>query len=229
MNDSILILVGSVFLLTHLGVSSTKVRDHIVDMIGEKVYLLIYSLVALVFLVYFIWIYLETPRYDYLWMPNPDLYWLAKLNMPLACVLLVGAFMVRNPSNVGEVLSDGDDVSKLVTGVVCITRHPIQWAIILWGIGHVTANGDIASIIFFSIFVLLSGAGSILLDFKKSKQLGESWRQYELLTSNVPFIALVKGRTSLRLEELYMPVALGLLLYGLMYYFHEMLTGSIIV
>ena len=223
-----LILVGSVFLLTHLGVSSTKVRDHIVDMIGEKVYLLIYSLVALVFLVYFIWIYLETPRYDYLWMPNPDLYWLAKLSMPLACVLLVGAFMVRNPSNVGEVLSDGDDVSKLVTGVVCITRHPIQWAIILWGIGHVTANGDIASIIFFSIFVLLSGAGSILLDFKKAKQLGESWRQYELLTSNVPFIALVKGRTSLRLEELYMPVALGLLLYGLMYYFHEMLTGSII-
>ena len=224
-----LILVGSVFLLTHLGVSSTKVRDHIVDMIGEKVYLLIYSLVALVFLVYFIWIYLETPRYDYLWMPNPDLYWLAKLSMPLACVLLVGAFMVRNPSNVGEVLSDGDVGSKLVTGVVCITRHPIQWAIILWGIGHVTANGDIASIIFFSIFVLLSGAGSILLDFKKSKQLGESWRQYELLTSNVPFVALVKGRTSLRLEELYMPVALGLLLYGLMYYFHEMLTGSIIV
>ena len=97
-----LILVGSVFLLTHLGVSSTKVRDHIVDMIGEKVYLLIYSLVALVFLVYFIWIYLETPRYDYLWMPNPDLYWLAKLSMPLACVFLVGAFMVRNPSNVGE-------------------------------------------------------------------------------------------------------------------------------
>ena len=224
-----LILVGSVFLLTHLGVSSTKVRDHIVDMIGEKVYLVIYSLVALVSLVYFIWIYLETPRYDYLWMPNPDLYWFAKLSMPLACVLLVGAFMVRNPSNVGEVLSDGDDVSKLVTGVVCITRHPFQWAIILWGIGHVTANGDIASIIFFSIFVLLSGAGSILLDFKKSKQLGESWRQYELLTSNVPFIALVKGRTSLRLEELYMPVALGLLLYGLMYYFHEMLTGSIIV
>ena len=224
-----LILVGSVFLLTHLGVSSTKVRDHIVDMIGEKVYLLIYSLVALVFLAYFIWIYLETPRYDYLWMPNPDLYWLAKLSMPLACVLLVGAFMVRNPSNVREVLSDGDDVSKLVTGVVCITRHPIQWAIILWGIGHVTANGDIASIIFFSIFVLLSGVGSILLDFKKSKQLGKSWRQYELLTSNVPFIALVKGRTSLRLEELYIPVALGLLLYGLMYYFHEMLTGSIIV
>ena len=224
-----LILVCSVFLLTHLGVSSTKVRDHIVDMIGEKVYLLIYSLVALVFLVYFIWIYLETPRYDYLWMPNPDLYWLAKLSMPLACVFLVGAFMVRNPSNVGEVLSDGDDVSKLVTGVVCITRHPIQWAIILWGTGHVTANGDIASIIFFSIFVLLSGTGSILLDFKKSKQLGESWRQYELLTSNVPFVALVKGRTSLRLEELYMPVALGLLLYGLMYYFHEMLTGSIIV
>ena len=224
-----LILVGFLFVLTHLGVSSTKVRGHIVRFVGEKVYLLTYSMVALVFLFYFIWIYLETPRYDYLWMPNPDLYWLAKLSMPLACILLVGGFMVRNPSNVGQDLSDDDDVSRLVTGVVCITRHPVQWAIVLWGIGHVTANGDIASIIFFSIFVLLSGTGSILLDLKKSKQFGRSWREYELLTSNVPFIALLEGRTVLRLKELYMPVALGLLLYSIMYYFHEMLTGSIIV
>ena len=162
-------------------------------------------------------------------MPNPDLYWLAKLSMPLACVLLVGGFMVRNPSNVGQDLSDDDDVSRLVTGVVCITRHPVQWAIVLWGIGHVTANGDIASIIFFSIFVLLSGTGSILLDLKKSKRFGRSWRQYELLTSNIPFIALMEGRTVLRRKALYMPVAFGLLLYSIMYYFHEMFTGSIIV
>ena len=137
--------------------------------------------------------------------------------------------MVRNPSNVGQDLSNDDDVSRLVTGVVCITRHPVQWAIVLWGIGHVTANGDIASIIFFSIFVLSSGIGSILLDLEKSKQFGRSWRQYELLTSNVPFIALLEGRTVFRLKEIYMPVALGLLLYFIMYYFHEMLTGSIIV
>ena len=176
MDESILILVGFLFVLTHLGVSSTTVRDHIVRLVGEKVYLLTYSMVALVFLFYFIWIYLETPRYHYLWMPNLDLYWLAKLSMPLACILLVGGFMVRNPSNVGQDLSDDDDVSRLVTGVVCITRHPVQWAIVLWGIGHVTANGDIASIIFFSIFVLLSGTGSILLDLKKSKQFGRSWR-----------------------------------------------------
>ena len=223
-----LILVGFLFLLIHLGVSSTTVRDHIVRLVGEKSYLLTYSMVSLVFLFYFIWIYLETPRYNYLWMPNPDLYWLAKLSMPLACVLLVGAFMIRNPSNVGEVLSDGEDVCRLVTGVVCITRHPVQWAIVLWGVGHLTANGDIASIIFFSIFILLSGIGSILLDLKKSKQFGRSWRRYELLTSNVPFIAILEGRTVLRVKELYMPFALGLLLYFIMYFFHEMFTGSII-
>ena len=137
--------------------------------------------------------------------------------------------MVRNPSNVGQDLLDDDDVSRLVTGVVCITRHPFQWAIVLWGIGHVTANGDIASIIFFSIFVLLSGTGSILLDLKISKQFARGWRQYELLTSNVPFIALLEGRAVLRLKDLYMPVAFGLLLYSIMYCFHEMFTGSIIV
>ena len=82
--------------------------------------------------------------------------------------------MVRNPSNVGQDLSDDDDVSRLVTGVVCITRHPVQWAIVLWGIGHVTANGDIASIIFFSIFVLLSGTGSILWTLKNQSSSGEA-------------------------------------------------------
>ena len=161
-----LILVGFLFLLTDLVVSSTKVRDLIVRFVGEKVYLLTYSMVALVFLFYFIWIYLETPRYDYLWMPNPDLYWLAKLSMPLACILLVGGFMVRNPSNVGQDLLDDDDVSRLVNVFVCIKRHTVKCAIVLWGIGHVTANGDIASIIFFSIFVLLCGTGSIILELK---------------------------------------------------------------
>ena len=39
-----LILVGFLFLLTHLGVSSTKVRGHIVRLVGEKVYLLTYSM-----------------------------------------------------------------------------------------------------------------------------------------------------------------------------------------
>ena len=177
-----MLIFGFLFLLTHLGVSGTTVRGYIVGLVGEKVSPSILNGHGVSVLLHMDLLeLLDTTTYGCLIRPVL----LAKLSMPLACILLVGGFMVRNPSNVEPDLSDDDDVSRLVTGVMCITRHPVQWAIVLWGIGHVTANGDIASIIFFSIFVVLSGTGSILLDLKKSKQFGQSWRQYELLTSNV--------------------------------------------
>ena len=222
-------LVGALFLIAHLGVSSTPARAHLIATIGENRYLLLYSVMAIGLLSYFVWIYSEVPRYQYLWLPNPDLYWLAKLMMPLSCVLLAGAFMVRNPSNVGESLSSEDDISEFVQGVVGITRHPLQWAIILWGISHLVANGDYASIFFFSIFILLSGFGTVLLDYKKSKQFGESWENYQLATSNVPFLALAQGRAKVQAKKLALPVLVGLLLYLMMYYFHELITGAIII
>ena len=222
-------LVGALFLLAHLGVSSSPARAHLVAIIGENWSLLFYSAIAIVLLSYFVWIYSEVPRYQYLWLPDPDFYWLAKLTMPLSCILLAGAFMVRNPSNVGESLSKEDDVSQFVQGVVCITRHPLQWAIILWGLSHVAANGDYVSIFFFSIFVLLSGAGTILLDYKKSKQFGDSWERYQQATSNLPFLALVQGRAKMRPKKLVLPAFVGSGLYLAMYYFHESITGSIII
>ena len=105
---------------------------------------------------------------NYLWMPNPDLYWVAKLTMPIALILLVGGFMVKNPTNVGMSIEDPDSAADMARGVTRITRHPLQWAIVLWAAGHIVANGDVVSIIFFSSFLLLSGVGSFLMDQKKA-------------------------------------------------------------
>ena len=214
---------------THLGISSTPLRKAIVGAIGEQAYLGLYSLIAAGTLAYLIWVYTDVPRFEYLWLPNPDLYWVAKLTMPIAFILLLGGFMVKNPTNVGMSIDDPEHASDLARGVTRITRHPLQWAIVLWATGHLVANGDKVSVVFFSSFLALSLAGSVLMDRKKAATLGEGWQGYAAVTSNVPFGAIITGRNRLAPKELLLPVLVGLAVYALAYYFHESYSGAVII
>jgi len=224
-----ILLASLLWVGTHLGFSSTRLRKILVDAIGEKFYIIAYSLMATATLGYLIWVYIEVPQYEYLWLPNPDLYWFAKLSMPIAFILMVGGFMVKNPTSVGMRIDDPAAAADMARGVTRITRHPLQWAIILWASGHVIANGDWVSVIFFSGFFILSLAGSALMDHKKAATLGEGWVTYAQATSNIPFAAIFAGRNRLVLKELIMPVIVGLLVYALVYFFHETMTGAQIV
>ena len=120
-----ILFAGCLFVGAHLGVSSTPLRGRLVSAVGERGYLGIYSLLALTTLVYLIWMYGEVPRYHYLWLPAPTLYWVAKLVMPIAFIFLLGGFMVKNPTAVGMegVLSDPEQRKKSISGLLRITRH----------------------------------------------------------------------------------------------------------
>ena len=65
-------LAALLFVGTHLGISSTRLRARLVSAVGERGFLLLYSLIAIATLSYLIWLYNELPRYDYFWMPSPD-------------------------------------------------------------------------------------------------------------------------------------------------------------
>ena len=147
--------------------------------------------------------------------------------MVFALILLLGGFFVRNPSMVGAKLRAEEAVS-LATGVTRITRHPGQWAIIIWALGHIVVNGDLVSIVFFSSFAILSFIGSFLIDKKKAQAFGHAWLTYASVTSNVPFLAVVRGRTRLKLSELRLPVVIGLVAYALLWYLHESYTGTVV-
>lgn len=217
------------WVFSHLGISSTPLRGTIVGLVGERGYLGIYSLIAAAALANLIWVYSDVPRFDYIWLPNPDLYWVAKVTMPIALFLAVGGFMVRNPTNVGMSIDDPAQAADMATGVTRITRHPFQWGVILWATGHIVANGDWVSVIFFSSFLLLSLLGSFLMDHKKAQTMGEGWAQYAAVTSNVPFAAIVTGRNTLKINELWLPAVVGLVAYGALYYFHETLFGVVVI
>ena len=217
-------LAGAAFLLTHFVMSSTSMRPGLVGVLGENGFLGVYSLVAFATLGAMIWVYMSAPRIDYFWFPNPDLYWVPKVLVAIASVLLVGSFMVKNPTQVGL---DGvlADESFEPQGMLRITRHPLQWAICLWAVSHLVANGDVVSVAFFATFAILSGFGTVLMDRKKAAKRGEHWQSYAAVTSNVPFLAILQGRNKLVVKEWVLPLVVGVVLYLAMYFGHEWLSG----
>jgi uncharacterized membrane protein len=222
-----MLFASVVFLGTHLGISSTSMRGRLVSVLGERGYLAVYSLLALVTLGYLIWLYGNLPRHPYLWMPTPDLYFVPKVVMPVAMILMLGGFMVRNPTAVGmsALLESESGADDLARGVTRITRHPFQWSVVLWAGSHLAANGDQVSVVFFATFLLLGLAGGVLIDRKKAVSLGAHWQRYATVTSNLPFAAIVRGRNRLVPGELIAPVIVGLLGYLLVFWAHPWIAG----
>ncbi len=166
------------------------------------------------------------PRYDYFWLPQPALYQVPKVVMPIAMILLLGGFMARNPTVVGmEGSLRGSDPASLTRGLTRITRHPFQWSVVLWAASHLAANGDQASVVFFATFLVLGLAGGVLIDRKKAAQLGPDWEGYARVTSNLPFAAIVAGRNRLVPGELVLPVVVGLVGYAALYWGHQWVAG----
>src|SRR5690606_18723514 len=152
----------------------------------------------------------------------PGLYLVPKVVMPVAAILLVGGFMVRNPTAVGMEgsMPKGSDPDELTRGLTRGTRHPFQWAVVLWAAAHLAANGDRVSVVFFGTFLVLGLAGGVLIDRKKAVRLGADWQPFARVSSNLPFAAIAAGRNRLVLKELIAPVLVGLATYVALYLAH---------
>ncbi len=221
------LIAGLLLLVTHFGLSSTSIRPSIVAVIGEQGFLGLYSMVSLATLGFLIYQYADVPRYEYAWFPNPDLNWITKVIMPIATTFLLGGFLVRNPTQVGgeKLLAQGAQTH----GLLRITRHPFLWSVILWSLCHIVVNGDYVSLAFFGTFLALAGIGTLLLDAKKAKKLGDQWVPFAAVTSNVPFGAILAGRNRFVPAELGLPVLVGLAGYGVFWFLHEWITGVPVV
>lgn len=195
-----LTLLAVLFAVQHLGVTSSGLRGRLVGAIGERAYVAVYSVVSILILVMLIRAYNASTPAMLLW-PAGDLLRLVPLVlMPLALLLVIGGVMTRNPTTVGVVLDSGEEVP--VSGVLKITRHPVQCGILIWSVSHLLANGDLPSLIFFGAFGLISGFGMVLIDRRKQEVFGEGWAAFRGATSLLPFAAIASGRQSLRLADL---------------------------
>jgi uncharacterized membrane protein len=222
-----LVIAGIAFCGSHILLSSTGLRGSLREQLGEHGFLAVYSLTALVTFAWFLVAYSHAPTL-FLW---PTEGWMALVPvvvMPLATILLVAGYSTPNPTSVGmERSARADDPAP---GILRVTRHPVMWAIGLWAISHMIANGDLRSLVFFGGFAALSLGGTVLIDRKKRLALGSNWSRLAEVTSNLPFAALVTGRTRLRWRDIsLLRIAAGLLLYVVLYRAHSIIAGVPVV
>ena len=198
---TMLVAAAAAFLLAHF-VTSTPLRPVLVRALGQGPYLGVYSLAAAATLGWMIWAYIGAPREPL----GSGLRLLPPVVMPFALVLLACGYG-RNPTMVGaEKLLKSDDPAR---GVIRITRHPIMWGLMLWAGAHVLAGGSARSLVFFGSFVLLAGAGTLLMDARK--RANPDFLRFAALTSNIPFVATAQGRNRVVWREIgwRRPLAVG--------------------
>ena len=218
-----LVIAGVAFCGSHILLSSTRLRGSLRDQLGERGFLAVYSVTSLVIFAWFVAAYSAAPTIV-LW---PRQQWTALLPVsviPFAAILLVAGYSTPNPTAVGmERSARADDPAP---GILRVTRHPVLWAIGLWASSHLIANGDLSSLVFFGSLAALALGGTVLIDRKKQLALGSNWSRLAEVTSNLPFAALVAGRTGLRWRDLgLLRIAAGLLLYAVLYLAHPIITG----
>ena len=218
-----LAIAAIAFCGSHIMLSSTRLRGSLRDQLGERGFLAVYSLTALVTFAWFLMAYLRAPTIE-LWPRQEWMPFVPVVVMPLATILLIAGYTTPNPTTVGmERWARADDPAP---GILRVTRHPAMWAIGLWALSHMIANSDLRSLIFFGALAVLSLGGTLLIDRKKRLALGSDWSRFAALSSNLPFAALVTGRTRLRWRDVsVLRVIAGLLLYAVLYRGHAVIAG----
>ena len=170
--------VGTHFILSH------PLRRPLVKAIGERGFLLLYSLVAFATLGWTIWAYGNVGPEPLRWQPGPPLIALGSVLMWLGAILFVGS-LFRNPAlpNPGPRRRDFGEPR----GVFRITRHPMMWGFGLWALTHALVNPTPAGLVLDEAIFVLAIIGAALQDFKKRRVVGAAWRQWEGRTSFFPF------------------------------------------
>jgi uncharacterized membrane protein len=209
------------FVGIHFVISGTVQRAKIVGLIGERPFQAVFSVMSLIGIVWLCRSYGQA-GYLQLWAEPQALRSVALVVMLIAFFFVVLAFTSPNPTAVGggALLSENEPAK----GIQRITRHPFLWGVALWSFTHLVLNGDLASVIFFGSFLILAVVGPFSIDRKRKKAFGEAWNRFAGLTSNMPFLAIIEGRNSLRIGELgWWPILVALVLYGMRLYFHQFL------
>lgn len=214
---STLLFVGGHFLLSHV------LRRPLLAALGDNGFRVVYSLVAAVGLGWMIWAH-KTAPYVALW---GDPLWARHL---LLIIMLVAVFFFivgmtsPSPGVVGAETVPMSYDSGL--GIHAIVRHPGLWGFGLWGVGHLIANGDVATVILAGGIAVLAFGGMLGTDARKSRTFPEAYGQFAAHTSNLPFAALAAGKVRLDWSKIGLwRIALALVVYLVLLFTHRWLIG----
>lgn len=218
MSDFALLIIAVVLFVGGHELLSHPLRRPLVRAIGEKGFMLVYSVVALGSLFWAVELWKVVPP-DRLWQAPAGAYMAAPLVMLIAFILFVGSVATPNPALMGG------GIPGKPGRVQAITRHPMMWAFALWAIVHITLSADSRTLVLAGGILTLALFGSAMQDRKKlAAQPGYS--DHMAKTAFIPFMAQLSGRQPLAtLWPGLVPVIGGVLLWAAMLWLHPMLIG----
>ena len=217
---------GLVLLATHFGLASRPLRGLLVGVIGESAFRGVYSLISLAALVWLAVAFAQAPTGAVLWTLGGWGTAFAHVLVLFGLVLLVAGVSGPNPTLQAQMVGGVEPVRT--AGALRVTRHPLMWAIGLWAIGHLFANGEFRVVLLMGTLAVLALFGTMRLDAKFARREPQRYRAFMAATSNLPFLAIVRGRQSAKatLDEMgRVRPAAAVLLYLVMFYAHPWLGG----
>lgn len=217
-----LVLAALVFVLMHLGVAGTRLRDRAVAVRGENAYRGAFSLASAAVLLWLIVVYRRAPYLPTWGMLAPWAPVMVVLMLPAMLLAVIG-LLTPSPTAVGQERRLGEPPR----GILRVTRHPFLTGVALWALLHLVGNGDLASLLFFGCFALVAVLGTTSIDAKRRRLMGEAaWIPFAARTSIVPFAAILAGRNQFSLGEIGVArILAALFAYGLALGAHAPLFG----
>lgn len=214
---STLLFVGGHFILSHL------VRKPLLARLGDNGFRGLYTLVAAVGLGWMIWAHSTAP-YVALW---GDPLWarhLLLLVMLVAVFFFIAGLTTPSPGVVGAEAVPMAYDSGL--GIHAVVRHPGLWGFALWGVGHLIANGDVATVLLAGGVAVLAFGGMLGIDARKRRAFPDAYGRFMAHTSNIPFAALAAGRVRFDWSKLGLwRIALALVIYLVVLFSHRWIIG----
>jgi uncharacterized membrane protein len=217
-----IVALSIAFVASHLVLSQRPIRGALIRAMGEWPFRGLYSLLALLTLGGAGVAQWREPH------AGPVL-WDLPLTLELACavplmalafVLLPQALATPSPAGMAPVAVEA-------RGVLRITRHPMNMALVCFGLAHALANGCLGDVAFFGAFVALGLIGSWHQDRRKAVELGQPFVELQRQTSLLPFVAILRGAARLRPRELkLLPLVLGGALFVAVLVLHGRFFGA---
>jgi uncharacterized membrane protein len=185
----------------HLLVSGTRLRGALTRLMGEGVYMGLFSLASVGGLTWLGFAYAAARGEGEVWWAATDTTKLVQLGLTLlAFLLIVPGLTTPNPTSVKQ--EGALSKPNAVQGMLRITRHPFLWGVAIWAAGHILVNGDAPSLLLFGGMLVLAVAGTFSIDHKRMAALGSVYEGFKAQTANLPFAAILAGRQKLSLAEI---------------------------
>lgn len=211
---------------THVLGSSVPVRTRLIRALGLQGFKGLYSLVSFATFIPLVWVYASNKHAGtVLYASAPWMNTVTDVLMFLALFVLTQGFVTPNPLSTQAEMSG--QYTSSARGIQRVTRHPLNTAAALMGLGHMISNPFSVDWLFWGGLVAYSIISAAHQDRRLAATGPDAVRHFQAETSAIPLAAVLAGRQRLRLGELSKGAALvAVVLFAVLRAFHGAWFGG---